>query len=53
MPGINEFLAQYTKMWAPEGPLTKRGMIASSDADRAKASDVIAQGVTMKRDGLH
>ena len=53
VPGINEFLGQYTKMWEPEGPLTKRGMIASSDADRSKASDVIAQGVTMKRDGLH
>ncbi|QDX24690.1 phosphate ABC transporter substrate-binding protein [Sphingomonas suaedae] len=52
VPGINEFLAQYTKMWDPEGPLTKRGMIASSDAARAKASETIAQGTPMQRSDL-
>lgn len=52
VPGINEFLAQYTRMWGPGGPLTKRGMIASSDADRSKASDTIAKGLTMQRTDL-
>jgi phosphate transport system substrate-binding protein len=52
VPGINEFLTQYTKMWAPDGPLTKRGMIASSDADRAKAADIIGQARAMQRSDL-
>ncbi|WP_066662506.1 MULTISPECIES: substrate-binding domain-containing protein [unclassified Sphingomonas] len=52
VPGINEFLAQYTRMWGPGGPLAKRGMIASSDADRSKASDTIAKGLTMQRSDL-
>lgn len=52
VPGINEFLAQYTRMWDPGGPLAKRGMIASSDADRSKASDTIAKGLTMQRSDL-
>ncbi|OYX51707.1 MAG: phosphate ABC transporter substrate-binding protein [Sphingomonas sp. 32-66-10] len=53
VPGINEFLAQYTRMWGPGGPLAKRGMIASSDADRSKASDTIAKGLTMQRSDLN
>ncbi len=52
VPGINEFLAQYTKMWEPGGPLTKRGMIASSDAARTKSSETIAQGRAMQRSDL-
>lgn len=52
VPGINEFLGQYVKMWDPDGPLTKRGMIASSDAARFRASDTIAQGRAMQRSDL-
>jgi phosphate transport system substrate-binding protein len=52
VPGINEFLAQYTRMWGPGGPLAKRGMIASSDAERTKANDTIAKGLTMQRSDL-
>lgn len=52
VPGINEFLGQYVKMWDPDGPLTKRGMIASSDAARTRASDTIAQGRAMQRSDL-
>lgn len=53
VPGINEFLTQYTQMWGPGGPLTKRGMIASSDTDRARASATIAEGRTMQRSDLN
>lgn len=53
VPGINEFLTQYTQMWGPGGPLTKRGMIASSDTDRATASATIAEGRTMQRSDLN
>lgn len=52
VPGISEFLAQYTRMWDPEGPLTKRGMIASSDTARARAAETIAQGRAMQRSDL-
>jgi phosphate transport system substrate-binding protein len=52
VPGITEFLTQYSKMWEPGGPLTKRGMIASADADRSKASDTIGQSRAMQRSDL-
>ncbi|UZK66207.1 substrate-binding domain-containing protein [Sphingomonas sp. M1-B02] len=52
VPGITEFLTQYSKMWNSDGPLTKRGMIASSDADRAKATATIEQGRVMQGSDL-
>jgi len=52
VPGITEFLTQYTTMWGPDGPLAKRGMIASAEADRAKAKSIIEQGGTLQRSDL-
>lgn len=52
VPGINEFLTQYARMWAVDGLLAKRGMIASSDADQAKALGNIEQGIVMKRSDI-
>jgi phosphate transport system substrate-binding protein len=41
VPGLKEFLAQYAQMWAPDGPLVKRGLIASPQAARDAATKVI------------
>ncbi len=40
IPGIKEFLAEYAKesTWGPRGYLVRRGLVASADADRAKAA---------------
>ncbi len=52
VPGINEFLSQYAAMWDADGPLAKRGMIASAEADRAIAKATIRQGRAMQRGDL-
>lgn len=31
VPGLKEFLATWTKMWAKDGPLAKHGLVASPD----------------------
>lgn len=41
VPGLKEFLAQYAQMWAPDGPLVKRGLIASPQAARDAATKVL------------
>ena len=38
IPGLAEFLATYATLWDPDGPLVRRGLIAASDAVRAKAA---------------
>jgi len=47
VPGLKEFLGQYAQMWAPDGPLVKRGLIASPQAARDAASKVIDLGTTL------
>jgi len=41
VPGLKEFLAQYAQMWAPDGPLVKRGLIASPQAARDAAAKIL------------
>ncbi len=41
VPGLKEFLRQYSEMWSPDGPLTKRGLIASPQATRDAAAKAI------------
>lgn len=41
VPGLKEFLAQYATMWAPDGPLVKRGLIASPQEARDAAAKAI------------
>ena len=41
VPGLKEFLTQYSQMWAPDGPLVKRGLIASPQAARDAATKAI------------
>lgn len=47
VPGLKEFLAQYAQMWAPDGPLVKRGLIASPQAARDAATKVIDMETTL------
>lgn len=41
VPGLKEFLTQYAQMWAPDGPLVKRGLIAAPQAARDAATKAI------------
>ncbi|MEG3180468.1 substrate-binding domain-containing protein [Sphingomonas sp. LT1P40] len=41
VPGLKEFARQYSEMWNPDGPLTKRGLIASPQAARDASSKAI------------
>jgi len=47
VPGLKEFLTQYSQMWAPDGPLVKRGLIASPQAARDAATKAIDMGTTL------
>ena len=47
VPGLKEFLAQYAQMWAPDGPLVKRGLIASPQAARDAATKAIDMETTL------
>lgn len=47
VPGLKEFLAQYAQMWSPDGPLVKRGLIASPQAARDAATKVIDMETTL------
>ncbi len=48
IPGMREFIAEYAKesTWGNRGYLARRGLIPSTDADRAKNA-AIAQGLTL------
>lgn len=53
VPGISEFLQDYASAWGDDGPLVKRGMIASSAADRTAAKAVIDNGTLVDPAVLH
>ncbi len=51
VPGIPEFLADYASAWGDDGPLTRRGMIASGAEARQRAQGIIdTQTVITKAD---
>lgn len=41
VPGLKDFLTLYTTMWAPNGPLVKRGLIAAPDKMRERMAERI------------
>lgn len=43
VPGLADFLQLYASMWSPNGRLVKRGLIASPDAVRARAAQIVSQ----------
>jgi phosphate transport system substrate-binding protein len=53
VPGMTDFLARYADSWDPDGPLTRRGMIAAPEAVRTAARAVIAEGTPLDPSVLH
>jgi phosphate transport system substrate-binding protein len=45
--GLREFVAEWANGWGPDGYLKAKGMVVSSEADRAKYADVIANMTVM------
>ncbi|OWK32798.1 substrate-binding domain-containing protein [Sphingomonas mucosissima] len=41
VPGLTQFVRQYTKLWVEGGPLARRGLIPAPAAVQAKAADVV------------
>lgn len=52
IPGLREFLTTWVGAMAPDGPLTRIGMVASSDAARSQMRERIENGTTMTADDL-
>jgi phosphate transport system substrate-binding protein len=42
VPGLRTYLRLYADAWRPNGPLVRRGLIAGSDAMRARAAAILA-----------
>ncbi len=47
VPGLKEFVEDYTAQWNPGGPLTKRGLIAAPQAVRDASARIVADGTTV------
>ena len=47
IPGLDKFVEAYSKAWAPDGPLVKRGLIAAPQAVRDASAEIIANGTTL------
>ena len=47
IPGLKEFLAQWTTMWGKDGPLAKIGLVASPDDVIAKSTKAATEFVTL------
>ncbi|GGO96691.1 substrate-binding domain-containing protein [Stakelama pacifica] len=52
VPGMKQFLNQYSQMWGPDGPLVAKGMIAAPADVRANSEKIIEQGITITADTL-
>jgi phosphate transport system substrate-binding protein len=52
IPGLAEFLAQWTKSWGKDGSLAKLGFIAAPDDVQAAAAKAATEGTVMTGDGL-
>ncbi|MBT2188084.1 substrate-binding domain-containing protein [Sphingobium nicotianae] len=42
VPGLKAYMETFAKNWNPGGPLTKRGMVASTEEVRKASSDIVA-----------
>ncbi|MFN2099062.1 substrate-binding domain-containing protein [Altererythrobacter sp. MF3-039] len=47
IPGLKEFLAEWTTMWNQDGPLAKIGLVASPDETMAKSRAAALEYVTL------
>ncbi len=52
VPGLKAYVETFAKNWNPDGPLTKRGMVAATDEVRAKNLDAVAKLPSLSADGL-
>lgn len=53
VPGLKDFLTLYTTMWAPKGPLVKRGLIAAPDKMRERMAERIQLELPLDPAELH
>ncbi|WEK00420.1 MAG: substrate-binding domain-containing protein [Candidatus Sphingomonas phytovorans] len=53
IPGLRQFLIQYSKEWDPSGPLVKRGLIASPPEVRAQSASIIRNETLLDPSKLH
>lgn len=53
VPGLKDFLADYTRAWGPDGPLVRRGLIAAAPEVRARAAEVVASAQPIDPKQLH
>lgn len=47
VPGLGEFIRQYTKLWGANGPLARRGLIPAPARVQSQAADVVRTGRTL------
>ncbi|MBY9061765.1 substrate-binding domain-containing protein [Sphingomonas yunnanensis] len=47
IPGLRAFLRQYAALWGRQGPLVRRGLIASPEPVQRRAAAVIAQEIAL------
>ncbi|WP_305097828.1 substrate-binding domain-containing protein [Croceibacterium aestuarii] len=52
IPGLKEFVNEWTTQWAKDGPLAKIGLVAAPDDVLAKSEATIANGTTLTADDL-
>lgn len=53
IPGLREYLTEWTRSWGPDGILTRIGLIASPDDVRAAGEKTVTDGTVMTGEGLH
>jgi phosphate transport system substrate-binding protein len=53
VPGLKDFLTLYTTMWAPNGPLVKRGLIAAPDKMRERMAERVQLELPLDPAELH
>ena len=52
IPGLRRFVIAYTKLWGPDGPLVKRGLIAAPPAIRARSAEIVRTERTLTAQDL-
>ena len=53
IPGLRQFLAQYAKLWNPDGPLVKRGLIPAPTEVRTQSAAIIKNETPLDPSQLH
>lgn len=52
VPGLKDYVQTFARSWNPDGPLTRRGMVASTDAVRAASAEAAEALPSLTADGL-